>query len=117
MQGKLHQQTASRPEQERSAWSSTQFRSWHIQQTACVDGENDQKTSFTAAPNTDITRTNRHRIHTYQHLYTEEKHTMATLDTLKRTLREKAVDTAPSPPSSTQKLSDSQYKAGFDILT
>jgi adenine phosphoribosyltransferase len=41
---------------------------------------------------------------------------MATLDTLKRTLRKKAAETAPSPPSSTQRLSDSQYKAGFDIL-
>jgi hypothetical protein len=48
---------------------------------------------------------------------TQKHHTMATLDTLKRTLRKKAVETAPSPPFSTQKLSDSQYKAGFDILT
>jgi len=41
---------------------------------------------------------------------------MATLDTLKRTLRKKAAETAPLLPSSTQRLSDSQYKAGFDIL-
>jgi hypothetical protein len=35
---------------------------------------------------------------------------------LKRTLRKKVAETVPSPPSSTQKLSDSQYKAGFYIL-
>lgn len=81
-----------------------------------MDGENDQKASVAPAPNTDVTRTIRHGIHTYQHLDTQEQDTMATLDTLKRTLRKKAAEAAPSLPSSTQRLSDSQYKAGFNIL-
>jgi adenine phosphoribosyltransferase len=81
-----------------------------------VDGENHQKASVALAPNTDVARTFRHRIHTYQHFDTQKQDTMVTLDTLKRTLRKKAAETAPSPPSSTQGLSDSQYKAGFDIL-
>ncbi|KAM0714492.1 hypothetical protein Q7P37_009786 [Cladosporium fusiforme] len=41
---------------------------------------------------------------------------MATLDMLKRMLRQKAIDAAPSLASSTQKLSDSQYASGFGIL-
>src|SRR5271154_4646284 len=38
---------------------------------------------------------------------------MATLDSLKRALRQKAKATAPSPK---QPLSDAQYSAAFDIL-
>lgn len=65
------------PEQECSAWSSTQFCSWHTQlrahlATSSVDGENDQKASVPPTPNTDVTRTIRHGIHIYQHLDTQE---------------------------------------------
>ncbi|KAM0716828.1 hypothetical protein Q7P37_007631 [Cladosporium fusiforme] len=41
---------------------------------------------------------------------------MATLDVLKRMLRQKAINAAPPLASSTQKLSDSQYASGFGIL-
>jgi UDP-N-acetylenolpyruvoylglucosamine reductase len=88
----------------------------HTQQTNSMKGQNGQNASFHAPPNTDVTQTNQHEIYTEQHSIAQEQHTMATLDTLKRTLRKKAAEIAPSPPSSTQRLSDSQYKAGFDIL-
>ncbi|KAK4039087.1 hypothetical protein C8A01DRAFT_36990 [Parachaetomium inaequale] len=43
---------------------------------------------------------------------------MATLDSLKRALRQKATPaTASSPPHQRQPLSNAQYSAGFDILT
>lgn len=64
----------------------------------------------------DATRIIRHGIDTSQHLAHANTDIMATLDALKRTLRQKAIDTAPSLASSTQKLSDSQYASGFGIL-